>query len=339
MGVSANAQKIVWNITNKCNFDCAYCYADSNPSKPIGLDTISVLRIAEDLNKSGAKFVSLIGGEPLLRSDMSQVLDALNNDIFIRLDTNGSLLRKKWTPAFENVNSFSIGLDGAPTTNQIFRQRTNDSINAIRFLIERGKSVNVPMLINSSNHRDIKASLSFIFSLGVNRVQVNKYIPPLGLKDRGLAMTNEEEDIALRQAYEFLDEYPDARGRLYFNGWKNQFFFENFRGPSSEPPRCRCGDLSAAIDYSGNFVPCAVLANDWAMPTLKEIYDVPNLLKTNIFDAYTSAPLFVDFRNSSGFMPSKCATCRFKFSCNHGCRGYALLSSGDIFSQVTNCTL
>lgn len=339
MRETVHLEKIVWNVTNKCNFNCDYCYADSGPAKPIGLDTASVLRIAEDVNNSGVKFVSLIGGEPLMRSDINEILDALDRDIFIRLDTNGVLLQKKWTSALENVNSFSIGIDGAPIVNQIFRERTSDATQAIEFLLNKGKSVSVPMLVNSLNYRDVGLGLSFIFSLGIKRVQINKYIPPIGLKSKGLTLTVSEESIALQLIQEFLSSNPDKECRVDFNGWKHEEFFKTFRKASNEPPRCRCGDLSAAIDYSGSFVPCTVLANDWAMPILKKIYTIPNLLENSIRDAYTDSSLFMDFRYSSGFMSSKCVGCRFKFSCNHGCRGYSLLSARDIFSEAVDCSM
>jgi radical SAM protein with 4Fe4S-binding SPASM domain len=66
--------ELYWFATNKCNLKCIYCCYDS---KPEGSDELSTTE-AKDLIRQAAwfsKYFVIIGGEPLLRDDLFELLD------------------------------------------------------------------------------------------------------------------------------------------------------------------------------------------------------------------------------------------------------------------------
>lgn len=335
----SNLSRIVWNITNKCNFNCSFCYTNSNPSKQYGLSTETLLQIAKNINQTDVKVLSLIGGEPLLRKDIGKIIDTLNDNIHLKLDTNGSLLFRNWNKSLERINSFSIGIEGEKSVNEIERKSTINVIKSIYFLINKDKTVNVPILVNKNNYKNIKDSLVFIFGLGVKRVQVNKFIPVVGLNNEHLSLSKQEEDFVILSIIELLEERPELKNKLSFSGWKSVLYFTNLKNKDKNLPNCRCGELSAAISFDGDFVPCTVLSTELTVPKLKQKYYVPNLNIDDILDSYHNSPLFKQFRNYTSFLSNQCINCKFNYSCNHGCRAYALISTNDIFSHDPTCNL
>ena len=87
-------------VTQRCNHDCLHCYnAWKNPvDYPMGelgtADTLAML--AKMLDQTRASLVSLSGGEPMLRSDIGEIVDFLAaRDVTVNMITNGSLLDEK----------------------------------------------------------------------------------------------------------------------------------------------------------------------------------------------------------------------------------------------------
>jgi len=331
--------RIVWNITNKCNFNCSFCYTNSSPDKQYGLDTKSILKIVSDINQTDVSVLSLIGGEPLLRKDICEIINAIDDRIYLKLDTNGSLLLKNWSNSLERLNSFSIGLEGEKATNELDRKSTESVLKSINFLLEKNKIVNVPILVNKNNFKTIKESLKFILRLGVNRVQVNKFLPVIGLDNKYLSLTTEDENFVLSSIVDLLEEMPEIKDKIALNGWKNPIYFKKIKVQDEYLPSCHCGELSAAISFDGYFVPCTVLSTELTVPKLRQKYSVPNLNTDTITNAYINSKLFQDFRSYTNFLSKKCLECSFNNSCTHGCRGYTLLTEIDIFSHDPTCNI
>src|SRR5512135_1802139 len=87
----------VFEITQRCNHECLHCYnAWKNPvDYPMGElgagETLEML--GKLLDETGARLVSLTGGEPMLRPDVYEIVDSLRaRGVTVNLITNGGLL-------------------------------------------------------------------------------------------------------------------------------------------------------------------------------------------------------------------------------------------------------
>lgn len=331
---------IIWHVINKCNFSCEFCYTNSNPTKPYGLSTRDLLHIVQQINASKIKTVSLIGGEPLIRKDFDILLDAFDPSIALKVDTNASLLQKKWSKSIEKINVYCIGIDGESDVNELDRRFTSAVISAIEFLLYKGKTVNVALLINAKNYREIKTSLKFILQLGVNTVQVNRFLPVIGRSNNHLALGKKEETFAINEIIELIQENPDLKQRIRLKGWKHALYFQYFRKkPEGFASGCKCGNLLASISFDGYFVPCTVLAHEYSIPILQNMYIVPNLLRDSMLGSFSNSQLFKDFRRLTAFKSKKCLSCHYNSLCNHGCRAYSLISTGDLFAHDPSCNI
>jgi radical SAM protein with 4Fe4S-binding SPASM domain len=84
-----------WNLTDRCNASCGYCYVRDNSRSD--LPTADMLAIADFLARNGILFLTLSGGEIFLRPDILRILQrVVDNDFFgVSLMTNGLLTEQR----------------------------------------------------------------------------------------------------------------------------------------------------------------------------------------------------------------------------------------------------
>lgn len=88
---------VLWICTRRCNFACAFCEARGGAPAPDELTTEEAKTLIGDIAHIGARRLLISGGEPLLRSDLPQLLDySLRNSVTPALLSNGSLVSKRW---------------------------------------------------------------------------------------------------------------------------------------------------------------------------------------------------------------------------------------------------
>jgi len=83
------------SLTHKCNLRCIYCHAEGEvqPQTEMTLDEISELM--ETGAKFGIKSIKFTGGEPMLRSDIVGIVQAVPEGLESSMTTNGTLLADK----------------------------------------------------------------------------------------------------------------------------------------------------------------------------------------------------------------------------------------------------
>ena len=80
---------VVYEITKRCNLNCRFCFADAGTERDISLS-----QIKEDLQKMivpGKTLVQISGGEPTVRDDLPQIIQAAKaaGAKYVQLNSNG----------------------------------------------------------------------------------------------------------------------------------------------------------------------------------------------------------------------------------------------------------
>ncbi len=87
---------VAWNLTRRCNLECAHCYISAGPSETAEdeLSTDECRRIADEiLSLNPNPMFILSGGEPLLREDLTDIASyAATRGATVVIGTNGTLL-------------------------------------------------------------------------------------------------------------------------------------------------------------------------------------------------------------------------------------------------------
>ena len=90
---------VIFNLTNRCNTKCRHCYAgyfSRDTSRE--LSTQEVKRLIQDLKDNGCLRISFSGGEPLLRQDITELIEyAQTLGLSVTLNSNGILVPKYLT--------------------------------------------------------------------------------------------------------------------------------------------------------------------------------------------------------------------------------------------------
>jgi len=102
------------SVTQKCNYNCIYCHMEgikyniSNEMTPKEIERVSRILVKFDIKK-----VKITGGEPLIRKDIIEIIEAFKKTGMneISMSTNGSLLKELAKPLRKaGLNRVNISL-------------------------------------------------------------------------------------------------------------------------------------------------------------------------------------------------------------------------------------
>ena len=83
-----------WNITRKCNLKCSHCYINATTKELKNeLTTYEAKNLIDQISEVSRPLLILSGGEPLLRSDVFELIKyGVSKGLKMGLGSNGSLI-------------------------------------------------------------------------------------------------------------------------------------------------------------------------------------------------------------------------------------------------------
>jgi MoaA/NifB/PqqE/SkfB family radical SAM enzyme len=215
--------RIDWAIGYECNFTCKHCFAKAfvGRSENKRMTTDELKYVADQADDLGVFMINLIGGEPLIWSDLDEIIKVLDPQRFrISITTNGWKLTKNLANHLKEmgVDRFCISVDSAfADEHDAFRGVKNSharAIAAVKNSLEVGIVTQIATVITHQNLRSdgIRQLLDLTNELGVYMDM--PVAAPCGEWIGKLDMLIDEEDAkyirALRQKYPLLrrDIFP-----------------------------------------------------------------------------------------------------------------------------------
>ncbi len=138
---------IAWNLTRRCNLECAHCYISAGPAESADgeLTTAECLRIVDEiLAVNPAPLFILSGGEPLLRDDLTTIAwYAVRGGATVVVGTNGTLLTDERIAALKEaqVSGVAVSVDSLePRRHDNFRHGRG-AFEATAAAVERSASL------------------------------------------------------------------------------------------------------------------------------------------------------------------------------------------------------
>ena len=95
-------------VTNRCPFECWHCYNAGRSQ--VDLSLAATRRLAAQLQDAGAVMVTLTGGEPLVRDDLEQIVDAFDERTCLILGTTGAGLSRDRAKGLRAAGLFGVGV-------------------------------------------------------------------------------------------------------------------------------------------------------------------------------------------------------------------------------------
>jgi radical SAM protein with 4Fe4S-binding SPASM domain len=143
LGKTPPPKAVIWECTRSCNLACVHCgSADQNVARD-ELSTAEIAGIIRDLAHLGVMRFLITGGEPLIRSDLCEVLEmAKEYGMETGLSTNGSLISGENIKRIARVtDSAQVSVDGTEGTHDTIRGMAGayyGAMNALSLLRAHG---------------------------------------------------------------------------------------------------------------------------------------------------------------------------------------------------------
>ncbi len=255
MMVSAMTKEGRWH----CNQKCVHCYAAGQVhAEEKELSTAQWKEVLKKLREAGIPQVTFTGGEPTMREDLIELVDAAQWFV-TRMNTNGIKLSKElckqlWDASLDSIQ-ITFYSDEADIHNKLVGANQYDAtVAGIENALEAGLSVsiNTPLCTLNKNY---KKTLEFLHNKGVTYVTCSGLITTGNATleaSEALQLTTDEIKEVLREAV----DYAYANGmEISFTspGWVENWFCEELDIMS---PTCGACLSNMAVTPSGNVVPC-----------------------------------------------------------------------------------
>jgi radical SAM protein with 4Fe4S-binding SPASM domain len=168
LGVPLSAQL---DLTYRCNERCVHCYLDHDDHGE--MTTSEIKKLLDELASAGVLFLTLSGGEILVRKDFFEILEYARRLSFcVKLKTNAILIREA-----EAERLRSLDVDSIQVSIYSHRPEVHDaitkvhgslkrSLDAIRFLKAQGLKVIVADVLMQQNTRDYPSVRALAVELG-----------------------------------------------------------------------------------------------------------------------------------------------------------------------------
>lgn len=176
---------VSWNVTRKCNLKCSHCYINATKDELQGeLNTEEAKRLIDQITDVSRPLLILSGGEPLLRSDIYELIRyGTDKGLRMGLGSNGSLIDEAVAKNLMDagVKTVSFSLDSCtPERHDDFRGVKGSwqkAVQAITALRQNGVLVQVNTTVTQQNHGEIDEIMSLAEGLGVENFHLFFLVP------------------------------------------------------------------------------------------------------------------------------------------------------------------
>src|SRR6266540_3681294 len=326
---------VAWNLTRRCNLECAHCYIAAGPheSAAAELDTDACLAIVDQLLAvNPAPMLILSGGEPLLRRDLTEIAHhASTKGATVVVGTNGTLLTDERIAALlgAGVRGVAVSVDSLrPSYHDNFRHGRG-ALADVQAALGRLSAARLDFIIQTTVTKGNRAELGALaaWSADQGAVSFNCYF--LVSTGRGASLTDlapADYEAVLADLARWQGEY---RGRMLVRAKCAPHFMRHVHRADPDSPilnyetRCPCGTQYCRITPDGKLTPC---------PYLPEV--AGDLRAQRFGEIWRESPLFRRLREDR--LGGKCGVCEYRQVCG-GCRARAFATTGDVLAADPAC--
>ncbi|MBI3667920.1 MAG: radical SAM protein [Acidobacteria bacterium] len=239
------------DVTYRCNERCIHCYLDHDDHGE--MTTAEMKSVLDELAEAGVFYLTLSGGEILMRMDFFEILAYARALMFsVKLKTNGFMIKEKQADRIRN-----LGVESVQISIYSHRPEVHDgitklpgslkrSVDAVRFLMSRGLKVIVANALMRQNMNDYAGVKALARELGAE-CTIDPTITP--------KMDGDESILALR--------IPDAKLQEVFRDSSLFGNVEEFCAPPApvgddvlDSLPCSAGHTACYISPYGDVYPC-----------------------------------------------------------------------------------
>lgn len=299
------------DLTYRCNLRCVMCEVWRKESTVFGraqeeLTTEDLKRLILELHALGVKVITFSGGEPLVRSDVFDVLGfAKAQKLIVTLVTNATLINREAARKLAELklDYLTVSLDAVspPLNDEIRGEGTfRRAVDALRMLHEMNAKVKTTIntVVSRLNYHEMPKIVMFARQLGVSQVNFQPVFDRPGIPMSILATTPEVCPDLQASVAETLKASRKHHVHVGPAEYMNLIAVSPYHR-SSFLTRLDCCmvHLSCAVNAFGDVVPC------WFLPS------VGNVRKTRLGEIWFSEAFNRVRQSVKGHRVAQCKRC------------------------------
>ena len=330
---------VALNLTRRCNLACAHCYLDADvrtAGVDAELETFEVKALLDHIFAlSDETMIVLTGGEPLLRTDLCELVAyASGLGLMVVVGTNGTLLDARRVTKLQAAGARAVGisLDSLdPTYHDCFRglpgawRATLAGIDACR---RAGLMFQLHFTVTDDNAGELDDMIAFAGAAGAAVLNVFFVV----CTGRGKSLSNISigtYDRVLRRLAEAARDETDlivrARCAPHFKRLAREVTppLPITLADGYEAGGCLAGTRYCRVTPEGDLTPCPYM-------------EVPagSIRETEFAVLWRDAPVFAALRSPK--LEGRCGICEYAKLCG-GCRARPLGRAGNLMGEDFLC--
>ncbi|MEM5782357.1 MAG: radical SAM protein [Candidatus Aenigmatarchaeota archaeon] len=330
-------QSVSIRVTKACNLRCKHCYSFSGRKYSNELSLKEIKKLIDEIKQLGAIRIFFTGGEPFIRSDITEILNyADKNNFAIYISTNGTLINKgmiTFLKSLKHLKNFQVSIDGFGKVHDSIRGEKGTFIKAVKTLKLAKKELKntkiaVVFTLMKRNASEVEKVLKLAIQLDVHIFALVPLYP--------VTRCANIKDLTPKEKYRIFQNLFN----VYKKNKGTKLKIGILAPPAIIPKALKnseygCGYVCTfpsilGVDANGNVAPCDGLLN------YKE-FILGNIRKNSLEELW-NRPLMKRLRKlKPSDIRGVCRNCRYRSFCMGGCRARAFIEYNDFKAPNPLC--
>lgn len=320
---------ISWNTTNQCNMYCEHCYRDAGAKVEDELNTDEGKALIDEIAKAGFKIMIFSGGEPLMRSDILELVSyAKSKGLRPVFGTNGTLITPEMAKNLKDAGALAMGisLDSVDAAKHDRFRATpgawEGAVQGMRNCREAGLPFQIHTTVVDWNYDEVEKITDLAVELGAMAHHIFFLVPT------GRAVNIEQESLRAEQYEKLLHRIMKKQQQVDIElkpTCAPQFMrIADQMGLKMRFTKgCLAGTAYCIISPKGDVQPCAYLN-----------IPVGNVRQQPFSEIWQDNEVFQRLRQEP--LKGGCGSCRYGNICG-GCRARAYFYHDDYMAEEPWC--
>lgn len=330
-------KSVIWDLTYACNLSCPHCLTASGTKMADELDTVQACKLIDILSEARVLYLSLVGGEPLLRKDIITLLNHIaGTGMRVDIATNGLTFPTRMIKALHDLPIFHIqvSIDGIGAEHDEFRGHKGAfkrACGTLRRLKAEGMSTSISTTATARNIGQLADIADLAVELGCDAFKAIPFIPAGRGKSNAQTLELDQQGT-LQLCKTLTDASRRYAGALHVVMESTFGFLLAPPEPSKDQDGmmiCSAGYDTLSIGADGTAYPCPFLHS----------FPLGNLMHEPMERIWHESPVLASLRTlKKEAMHGPCGSCEYAPAhCRGGCRASAFFGTGSLNGSDPLC--
>lgn len=206
-------------LTSRCNLKCIYCHQEGDIAHQHEISCQMAVNVAKAAAHMGMRSIKFTGGEPLMRSDLEDLISQMPAGIDLSLTTNGIFLANRAESlADAGLNRINISLDSL--NPEIYRSITgckDGDMDRVITGIDAAKNAGLePIKLNVVVLRQNELAIPQLIEFSRSRGLILQLIELMDIKGTGISGEIEKIEAWLQDSADRVTTREMHRRKKYF---------------------------------------------------------------------------------------------------------------------------